>query len=123
MLSHPGIVTVYEFDNVPDDGPPYVAMEFVEGPSLHEVRVYDTPGAARALDISGSLAYVGDTEWVRVLDLSTPSAPRQIANYKTPSHVMDVWSSDGRVYVANRQAGLLVFDVTPRPSQRAAVDN
>jgi serine/threonine-protein kinase len=36
-LSHPGIVTVYEFTNPPEDGLPFIAMEYVEGPTLHEL--------------------------------------------------------------------------------------
>jgi serine/threonine-protein kinase len=33
-LSHPGIVTVYEFTNLAEDGLPFIAMEYVEGGSV-----------------------------------------------------------------------------------------
>jgi serine/threonine-protein kinase len=36
-LSHPGIVTVYDFNEAPGPEPPYIAMEYVEGPTLHQI--------------------------------------------------------------------------------------
>ncbi len=36
-LSHPGIVTVYDFNPSPDSEPPYIAMEFVDGRTLHDL--------------------------------------------------------------------------------------
>jgi serine/threonine-protein kinase len=36
-LSHPGIVTVYEFEPGPDDALPFIAMEYVDGANLHEL--------------------------------------------------------------------------------------
>jgi len=36
-LSHPGIVTIYDFNEEPGEEPPFIAMEYVEGPTLHEL--------------------------------------------------------------------------------------
>jgi len=36
-LSHPGIVTVYDFDKEDGTEQPYIAMEYVQGPTLHEL--------------------------------------------------------------------------------------
>jgi len=36
-LSHPGIVTVYDFDEGPETDHPFIAMEYVEGPTLDEL--------------------------------------------------------------------------------------
>jgi serine/threonine protein kinase len=36
-LSHPAIVTIYEFDQEQGPDRPFIAMEFVEGPTLHEL--------------------------------------------------------------------------------------
>jgi len=38
-LSHPGIVTIYDFNQAEDDGLPYIAMEYVAGYTLHELIV------------------------------------------------------------------------------------
>jgi len=35
-LSHPGIVVVYDADTEPESGSPYIAMEWVDGPSLEQ---------------------------------------------------------------------------------------
>ncbi len=48
-------------------------------------------------------------EWVRVIDISTPSAPLEIAAYKTPSHATDIWVAGDTAYVAANQAGLMMF--------------
>jgi hypothetical protein len=38
-----------------------------------------------AVHVAGSRAFVGDMEWVRVLEVATPSAPRALAAYETSS--------------------------------------
>jgi hypothetical protein len=50
-----------------------------------EVGHHDTPRSARSVKVSGTYAYVGDLKWMRVFDISTPSAPREIAAYKAPA--------------------------------------
>lgn len=36
-LSHPGIVTIYDFDQSEETGLPFIAMEYIQGQTLHEV--------------------------------------------------------------------------------------
>ena len=41
----------------------------------------------RDVEVSGSYAYVGDLKSLRVIDISNPSEPREIAALKTPSYI------------------------------------
>jgi len=57
QLSHPNIVTVYDFNDSPPDGPPFIAMEYVQGSTLHEL--IDREGALNAewaLEVIDALA-------------------------------------------------------------------
>ncbi len=56
-LSHKGIVTVYDVDDDPQDGRPFIAMEFVAGPTLHElIRREGALNVEWALTVADTLA-------------------------------------------------------------------
>ncbi len=74
-----------------------------------EVGRLDTPRTARSVRVSGGKAYVGDRKWVRVIDVTRPSAPRALAAYKTAAMADALWVKDTRIYVANHDAGLTVL--------------
>lgn len=58
MLSHPSIVSVYDFDTV--DNEAFLIMEAIEGPSLAQI-IDDTPPATFDLDIAAAIVLaVGD---------------------------------------------------------------
>ena len=61
--------------------------------------------------VSGSYAYVGDLKWVRVIDISDPTAPREIASYKTPGTAEEITVVDGAAYIANYDAGLMILGI------------
>ena len=67
------------------------------------------PRSARTVVISGSYAYTGDHVGVQVFDVSNPSSLREVASYKTPSHVGDIWVAEGKAYVAAYEAGLMIL--------------
>ena len=46
---------------------------------------------------------------MRVIDISNPSAPREIASYKTPGYAEEISVLDGAAYVANYDAGLMIL--------------
>lgn len=50
-----------------------------------------------------------DLKWLRVLDVSEPSAPRELAAFRTPSYAEDVWIADDFAYLANFDAGVMVL--------------
>ena len=70
---------------------------------------FDTPRTTRSVQVVGSHAYIGDTQWVRVIDISNPSSPHEIAAYKTPGHTHEVSIANGIAYVANYDAGLAIL--------------
>ena len=60
-----------------------------------------TPGGARRVSLKDKLAYVADgREGLQVVDLSTPSAPRIVASYKTARPARDVAVADSLVFVS-----------------------
>lgn len=79
----------------------------------YEVGYYDTPGYARSVFISGSYAYVADDyAGLRIIDVSTPSAPTEVGSYDTPGYACDVYVSGSNAYVADCDSGLRVIDVS-----------
>ena len=63
----------------------------------------------RSGQLAGSYAYVTDLKWVRVLDVSPPSAAQEIAADKTPSFAEEISVGDAIGYVANYDAGVMVL--------------
>jgi len=57
------------------------------------------------------LACVGDLRWLRIYDLSDPANPVQVKARKTPCTVEDITIADKLAYVADRQAGLMIFRI------------
>jgi hypothetical protein len=88
-----------------------------------ELSALDTPEVAEDLDVVGGLAYVvgvvfdvfprwNEMEgWLRVIDVSNPTLPVELAVFETPGRPYDVKVADGLAYVAE-SSGLLVIDVS-----------
>jgi hypothetical protein len=69
----------------------------------------DTPMHSTAVAVSGGYAYVADSgSGLRVLDVSTPSAPVEVGFFDTPGVANHVAISDGYVYLSDRYT-LAVF--------------
>jgi len=74
---------------------------------------YDTPGYAMDVAVSGSYAYVADSDsGLRVIDISTPSSPTEVGFYDTPYLAKDVAVSGNYAYVADSESGLRVIDIS-----------
>jgi hypothetical protein len=87
-------------------------VEVSDATNPREVGWVDTPGRAHCIHVSGSYAYIGDTDRLRVFDISTPSTPRGVASHKVPGTLAQgLWAEDGTAYVAAHQAGLLIFEL------------
>ncbi|MCP4203872.1 MAG: protein kinase [bacterium] len=57
-LKHPGVVTLFDADTDPDTGLSFIAMEWVDGPSLHDVvRESGTLAIPRAVEIFEQVAH------------------------------------------------------------------
>jgi hypothetical protein len=85
-----------------------------------EVGRFDTPQAVRSVKVAGSHVYIGDSGWLRVADISAPTAPKEIAAAKMPSHAEDLWVSNGVAYVAAYDAGLLLLELSPAAAHATA---
>jgi serine/threonine-protein kinase len=90
-LSHPGIVTIYDVDESPDSGKPFIAMEYVPGRTLQHVLRNETPlDPHRALEIADTLADA----------LGTAHAAGVVHRDVKPANIL-VRASDGAVKVAD----------------------
>ena len=57
----------------------------------------------------GGVTRPGDYAGIRVFDVANPASLREVAHYKTPSQVGEVWAAEGTAYVAAYEAGLLIL--------------
>ena len=67
-----------------------------------------------------NIAYVGDLKWMRAIDITEPSKPRNIASYETPGYTDEIAVVDENIYVANYDAGLMILALKDRDSPRVA---
>lgn len=90
------------------------------------IGVVDTPGHAGAVFVSGTNAYVVESETggLRVIDVSRPSRPVVIGGVDVPDDARDVAVSGTLAYVAADQSGLFVIDISnpARPVVIGSVD-
>ena len=74
---------------------------------------YDTPGNARAVAISGTVAYVADgASGLMILNVTNPASPTLLGSYNTPGSAWSVAVSGTRAYVADGATGLVILNVT-----------
>ena len=72
--------------------------------------VYETPGTAEDVFISGNYAYIADGKGgLRMANISKPYGPYEVAFYETPGKAQAVHAAGGYVYVADDTGGLLVL--------------
>ena len=64
---------------------------------------------SRSIRVSGSQAFVGGRRGVTVLDISEPDAPKYVDYVKTPAMAHRISISDSKIFVAAREAGLVVL--------------
>lgn len=84
------------------------------------VGVYDTPGSARAVFVSGSRAYVADyNAGLAVIDISNPASPRWESGYDTTGLASDLVVSGDYVYLADGLGGFVILRHTDDPEHSA----
>jgi hypothetical protein len=76
---------------------------------------YPLPGGqAKAVAISGTLGVIADgSTGIYVLDVSNPANPILAGNFNTPGYAHHVFVDEGRIYVADDFAGLLILEPGP----------
>ncbi len=85
----------------------------LEGAEPETLGNCDTPGDSLAVAVDGNLAFVAD--WgtgVRIIDVTEPTAPTEIAWFDTPGEAADVAPTADRLAVADRHGGLMLVDVS-----------
>ena len=78
-----------------------------------EVGSCATQGLAIGVAVSGSYAYVADTDaGLRVIDISNPASPTEVASCDTPGSAWGVAVSGSYAYVADTDSGLRIIDIS-----------
>jgi hypothetical protein len=93
-------------------------------------------GTIAGLAVNGTVAYVGEGSSLTVLDISDATHPIRLARLPLAEHANDLALDGQRLYVANGNAGLLIYDVsdpiapqqlgtflTPQPATRVRVQS
>lgn len=84
-------------------------------PAVLELTVvgsHDTPYSAEGIYISGNYAYVADGWTVRIFNISNPTVPVELDNYKTSGIAYGVSVANNYAYVADSSSGLQILDVS-----------
>jgi len=78
------------------------------------------PASAADIYVDGTYVYVAMSEaGLRILDISTPTAPREVGAYDTPGYAKQVHVAGMYTFVADWSGGLLILRFTPCGTQRA----
>ncbi len=82
----------------------------------------DTPGSAKGVAVSGSLAYVADGDGgLQIIDVSDSENPYVVGSVDTPGYAVEVAVFGSLVYVADELGGLQIIDVS-NPENPLAAD-
>ncbi|MGQ9610018.1 MAG: LVIVD repeat-containing protein [bacterium] len=87
-----------------------LAVHAVESKNVEFVGA--TMGAARAVHVEGSYAYLCAGSFLAVLDISNPAKPVELGRVQLPDIAYDVEVVGSYAYVADGWGGLIVIDVT-----------
>lgn len=81
-----------------------------QAPFIIAQPVLNAPPAA--ITVTNDIAYIADYQGLRIIDLSQPQQPDQLALYPTPSFAMDVQIVGTKAYIARRDDGLEIVDIS-----------
>ncbi len=90
-------------------------ISVADGANPYEIGNYLTsfPGRTETVFVSGSYAYISDGDTLRIIDVSTPSAPTLAGSYITAgSSIHGIYVNKNLVYLANNEYSLRVLDIT-----------
>ena len=74
-----------------------------------KVGTFQMPGRMHCLAAHGSLAYVGASDGLNVLDVSRPSSPTLVGRFKTAQAPQYAAVGNGHVFVALGRGGVAIF--------------
>jgi len=82
---------------------------------------YNSPGSARAVQLSGHYAYVADEiSGLKIINVSNPASPTLAGTYYTLGAAYSVYLSGNYAYVADWGSGLQIIDVFNQASPTLA---
>jgi hypothetical protein len=76
---------------------------------------FSTAGVAYDVDVSDTLACVGEESGLQVISVRDPAHPSLLASVPTSTPAFSLVLRSGKAYVAALSSGLLIFDVMQRP--------
>jgi hypothetical protein len=80
--------------------------------NVRTVGIFNAPGFAKKVAVSGSYAYVADSDsGLRIIDISNPASPTEVGFYNTPGNAYAVAVVDSFAYVADGYFGLRIINV------------
>jgi hypothetical protein len=99
--------------DVSDPGRPFALGSYrVTGPVVRDGRVVEEPETL-GVHVRGSHAFLGAyTAGLRVLDVTDPTAPREVGAFERPFDAGPVFVSGSRAYVGDLYFGLWILDVS-----------
>ncbi|HAD81818.1 TPA: hypothetical protein DCG35_04980 [Candidatus Edwardsbacteria bacterium] len=90
----------------------FCAISLADSLSVRTVGIYNAPGFARGVAVSGNYAYVADSDsGLRIIDISNPAIPTEVGFYNTPGNACDVAVIDSFAYVADGDFGLRIINI------------
>ena len=85
---------------------------FETSPTMRLIGSYDTPGFSMQTAVDGNFAYIADgTGGLRLVDVSDPSQPQEVASFDTAGSAVEVVLDNGKIYIADGEGGLLIFEL------------
>ena len=69
-------------------------------------------GTVYDVDVVNNSAYVTDSSGLKIVDITTPSAPSLVGSYKTRGTALGVTVAGNKAYVADGTLGLKIIDIT-----------
>ncbi len=69
-------------------------------------------GECQALDIDGSIAYIGCGSVMRILNIFDLTHPIEISSIKTPEDIIGIKKSGDMIYIINKSEGLHIIDIS-----------
>jgi hypothetical protein len=82
-----------------------------ESPQILASHVLPGDNANRILPVGNLVFVANDSAGVRVIDVSTPTAPKEVAFYDPPAPVSDLAVEGNHVYLAANELGLMVLQL------------
>ncbi len=69
-------------------------------------------GESQDVFVKDNYAYVAAGDILSIIDVSTPSSPKEVGYYDTPGYALGVYALGGYIYVGDFGSGLWILNFT-----------